>query len=128
MFVQSALRVAGGILGALVILGGVAWGATLSWTPPNLYTDNTAISAADKAAAVYTPGIGTSSTGPWTAQPNTPPGATSATVPNPTIGQTRWYSVRVTINGQPSAWATPGVSLSTPFPVPGVPFNLTISP
>ena len=118
---------AAGVLG-LLLISGTAVAGMLSWTPPNLYTDNTVISAADKAAAVYTPAIGTSGTGPWTDQGNTAPGATSATVPNPSPGQTRWYSVKVTINSVPSAYATPGVSYTSPFPVPGAPSGMTFTP
>lgn len=119
-----------GILGILTTLGGVANAATLSWTPPTHYTDNTAIAPAEKAAAIYTPAWATSDLGPtgnWTDLANTAPGATSATVPNPSPGQTRFYSVKVTINGATSPYAVPAW-YTLPFPVPGAPSNLTISP
>lgn len=114
-------------IGVMILFAGNAVAGTLSWSPPNLYTDNTVISAADKAAAIYTPAISNASVGPWTDQANTPPGATSATVPNAGPGQTRWYSVKVTINGQPSAYAT-AVSYTAPFQVPGAASGLTFTP
>ncbi len=106
--------------------------ATMSWSPTTTAVnvlDNSvvALTAADQARIVYTPYHGTSAQGPWTAETPTPPGATSATVQSPAKGQTLWYTVDATLDGERGAKAQP-VSFQVPFPVPSAPTNLKIAP
>ncbi len=109
------------------LLPAPAQAQTMSWTPPATYTDGSAIPAADQARIVYTPYHGNSSSGPWTADPPTAPGATSATVPTPAPGQTLWYTAEATLDGQTSAKGQ-AVSLQVPYKTPGAPTNLRIAP
>ena len=100
--------------------------ATLSWTAPTQYTDTTAIAPSDIARITYTPYYGSSATGPWTAGTVTAAGALTATVPDPVVGGTRWYTVEATLDGQTSAKGV-AASKTVPFPkVPAVPSSLTV--
>ena len=123
--VRTALCVVLGILGVLTILGGIALAATLSWTPPQKYTTGADIAPADQARIIYTPFTGPSNTGPWTSQPPTPPGATSATVPDPLPGTTMWYTLESRLDGGPSGKAVP-VDKTVPFPVTEPATNLRV--
>jgi hypothetical protein len=99
--------------------------ATLSWPAPTTYSDATTIALADIARIVYTPYYGASSSGPWTAGTTTAAGALSATVPYPAAGQTQFYTVDCTLDGQTSAKGTP-VSYTMPMKTPSAPSGLTI--
>ena len=109
------------------LLPAPAQASTMSWTPSASYTDGTPIPATDQARIVYTPYHGNSSSGPWTADTPTAPGVTSATVPTPSAGQTLWYTVEATLDGQTSAKAQ-AVSLQVPYKTPAAPTNLRIAP
>jgi hypothetical protein len=104
-----------------------AFPATLTWTAPTLYTDNTAIPAAKIATITYTPAYGSSASGPWTAGTATAAGATSAVVPDPASGTTRYYTVQATLDGQTSGYATPPVSKTAPFLTPKSPTGLSVN-
>ena len=112
------------LIAGVILTSGNAAAATLSWSSPTTYTDSTPILTADQARITYTPYTGTSAAGPWTARPSTSAGATSATVPDPAIGTTMYYTLDCTLDGQTSAKA---VAVSkTLFKVPGAPLSITV--
>ena len=80
--------------------------ATLTWTQPT-YSDNTVIPASIAATIVYTPYMGDSVTGPWTAGTKTAPGVLTATMPDPAAGTTKYYTVDATLGSQTSGKAVP---------------------
>ena len=105
----------------------IAQAATMTWQPPANYADNVAtpIPAADIARIVYTPYYGSSATGPWTAGTMTAAGVTTAILPDPGPGQTRWYTVDATLDGQTSAKGV-AASKTVPFKVPAAPSGITV--
>ena len=110
----------------IFMLAATAQAANLAWTPPTQYTDNTAIPAAKIPTITYTPAYGSSATGPWTDVTSTAAGATSAVVPDPAVGTTRWYSVKSNLDGQTSAYAT-AVSKTAPYLTPKSPTGLSVN-
>lgn len=94
--------------------------ATVEWSAPSSYTDNTAIAPADVARIVYTPFIGDTVSGPWVAGPKTAPGVLSATMPDPAPGATKKYTVSAGLDGMESEKAVPA-SKTMPVPVPNAP-------
>ena len=112
LFVLLALIVA--------VMSTTAIAAVLTWTAPTTYTDASAIAPADIARIVYTPYYGAATTGPWTAGTTTGAGILTATLPDPSPGATRWYTVDATLDGQTSAKGV-AASKTVPFRVPAVP-------
>jgi hypothetical protein len=84
---------------AAIVLPVVLQAATLTWSVVK-YFDNTALSAPDAATVIYTPYSGTSATGPWTAGTRPAAGALTATMPDPPVGGTLWYTVEATLGTQ----------------------------
>jgi hypothetical protein len=85
---------------------------TVEWTLPSLYTDNTAIDAADQATLVTEVQLGISATGPWSALGTSTAGASSliATTPRNRYYQARcgWPSVNVwSVYCPPFYWSSP---------------------
>jgi hypothetical protein len=115
------------VIGVMMLSAGNAEAATLSWTAPTQYTDNTVIPAAKIPTITYTPAYGSSASGPWTAGTATAAGATSAVVPDPASGTTRYYTVQATLDGQTSGYATPPVSKTAPFLTPKSPTGLSVN-
>ena len=108
------------LLVMVVVMSTTAIAAVLTWTAPTTYTDASAIAPADIARIVYTPYYGAATTGPWTAGTTTGAGILTATLPDPSPGATRWYTVDATLDGMTSAKAV-AASKTVPFRVPGVP-------
>ncbi len=120
--------VVAGILGAL-IHGADA--ATLSWAPPTTGVDTTdgsmvTLTPAQVASIVYIPYVGPSATGPWTAQPTTAPGATSATVPTPAKGETLWYTVAGRLDAEGGKASPVSLAVSPAFLAPSAPTNTRV--
>ena len=96
--------------------------AVMDWDAPVTYTDNVAIPAGKVPTIVYTPFMGDTLTGPWTAGSKTAPGILSATMPDPAPGATKFYTVSGNLDGQESAKAVPAsksVAFQTPAQPPG---------
>ena len=110
------------VLLALIVLvmSTTAIAAVLTWTAPTTYTDTSAIAPADIARIVYTPYYGASATGPWTAGTTTGAGVLTTTLPDPSPGATRWYTVDATLDGMTSAKAA-AKSKTVPFRIPAGP-------
>ena len=90
----------------MVLFAPLAFGATMTWTVPT-FTDGTPIPATELAKIVYTPYMGDSATGPWTAGAKTAPGVLTATMPDPAAGGTLFYTVDATLGKDTSAKAVP---------------------
>ncbi len=115
------------LLALFVAVPLIAQAASMMWQAPTNYADNVAtqIPAADQARIVYTPYYGPSATGPWTAGMTTAAGVTTVTLPDPGPGQTRWYTVDATLDGQTSAKGV-AASKTVPFKVPAAPSGITV--
>ncbi len=119
------------VVGAILLCVSFARASTLSWTPPTQAidtTDNTVVTltSAEIAQIVYIPYTGPSSAGPWTAQPATTPGATSATVPTPAKGETMWYTVAGRLGGEGGKASPVSLSVSAPILAPSAPTNVKV--
>lgn len=101
----------------VLVMSTTAIAAVLTWTAPTTYTDASAIAPVDIARITYTPYYGASVTGPWTAGATTGAGVLTATLPDPSPGATRWYTVDCSLDGQTSAKAV-AASKTVPFRVP----------
>lgn len=104
----------------VLVMSTTAIAAVLTWTAPITYTDTSTIAPADIARIVYTPYYGAAATGPWTAGTTTGAGVLTATLPDPSPGATRWYTVDATLDGTTSGKAV-AASKTVPFRQPGVP-------
>ena len=107
--------------------------AVISWMLPTSYTSRAPIADTDRARIVVKVFTEPSATGPWTLTVTTSPGATSATGPDPSPGETLWYTLTTTLDGMESDWAQP-VSKTAPAEppppapkIPDAPGNLRIS-
>jgi hypothetical protein len=120
------------VIGVMMLSAGNAVAATLSWTAPTSYepvppaTVGDPIPSAKVSTITYTPSYGSSATGPWTDLTSTAAGATSAAVPDPAPGTTRWYSVKSNLDGQTSVYAT-AVSKTAPALKPKSPTGLSVN-
>ncbi len=112
-------------LAICLLLPVMAFAGTATWTLPTEYTDATPIATADIARITTTLYYGSSSSGPWTLITTTVAGATTATVPDPARGATRWYTAEANLDGQTSAKGV-AVSKTTPFQTPKAPSGFTI--
>jgi hypothetical protein len=92
---------------APLLMGSNGHDAKISWNLPTSYSDGTPIVSADVQKIVVKVYVGPSSTGPWKWIATSLPGATSASVIGPTIGQTLWYTVKSSLNDAESDYADP---------------------
>lgn len=105
----------------LLLMALPAHSATLSWSAVTTYADGSIIPI-DKTVT-YTTYTGPSASDLSTVQGTTT--ATSAAVPDPSPGQTMYYTVDAMVDGVRSEKAAP-VSKTVPFKNPSPPTNLTI--
>jgi hypothetical protein len=89
----------------------------IGWDLPVSYTDGTTIDRGDAQeiqVMVYT---GPAKTGPWKWVATSTPGATSITVIGPSAGQSLWYTVKSSLNGAESEYATPVIKTNVDIPI-----------
>jgi hypothetical protein len=91
---------------AFLLVGTTAWGATIQWVNPTLYTDNTVIPDNVLAKAWTRVKEGPSATGPWSWVGGSTTGTTTDwpgktfVVDNAVVG--RWYSVQFVVLNNPA--------------------------
>jgi hypothetical protein len=91
--------------------------AKISWSLPNSYANGTPIDPADVQKIVVKVYSGPSRNGPWGWVATSLPGATSATVPAPSAGQTIWYTAKSSLQGADSEYAVPVSKTNLSIPI-----------
>jgi hypothetical protein len=120
------------VLGAILLFASGASAATLSWTAPTTGIDNTTgatvpLTSAEISRLIYTPYVGSSSSGPWTAGAATAAGATSAPgLSEPARGSTLWYTADATLDGLRGNKAPAVSKVGGQVPRPNPPGSLQI--
>jgi len=97
----------------------MVFGATIFFNKVTTYTDGSAIPAAKIPTIVYKAYTGPASSGPWTAG-GTVTDNLALPALEPAAGQTLFYTVDATLDGQTSAKAA-AMSKTVPFLTPGGP-------
>jgi len=91
--------------------------AIISWSLPNSYANGTPIDPADVQKIIVKVYSGPSRNGPWGWVATSLPGATSATVPAPSAGQTIWYTAKSSLQGADSEYAVPVSKTNLSIPI-----------
>ena len=103
----------------------MAQGATLSWDGPTTYTDSTPIDVNDLPDLRYHPFTGPSAAGPWVEYEMV--SATSVIVPDPSNGETMWYTVEASLLGELRSGKAVPISKNVPFPPVAAPQSLRVN-
>jgi hypothetical protein len=82
------------------------YAAKISWTLPTSFANGTPIDPASVQKIVVKVYSGPTMTGPWKWMATSSPGASSATVQGPGLGETLWYTCTATLDGEESGHAT----------------------
>ncbi len=83
------------------------YGATLSWKLPSTRADGRPIGPKESKKIIMKVYAGPTRNGPWQWIATSLPGRTSISVMDPPPGKTLWYTVKSTLNGMESTYATP---------------------
>ena len=93
------------------------YAGTLSWDLPTTYADGTPIAAAESRKIIVKVYAGPSKNGPWKWIATSLPEATSIVVMDPSPGETLWYTVKSTLSGSESSYATPVKKTNYSIPI-----------
>jgi len=84
-----------------------AYSATLTWKLPGTRADGTPLSKEESGQIIMKVYSGPTKKGPWQWIATSLPGNSSISVMDPPPGKTLWYTVKSTLNGAESSFATP---------------------
>lgn len=90
-----------------VLSGSTGYDSKLFWNLPTSYSDGTPIDPSDVQKIIVRVYSGPTNKGPWNWIATSLPGATSATVIGPSVGQTLWFTAKTTLHGAESDYGVP---------------------